>query len=56
MADAVLAGMKAHPLRSDAVDIGEAVAEDQKFAKMATGFGDRRIVDWLWGEQLPRIR
>ncbi len=55
LADAVLAAMKAHPLGSDAADIGEAVADDRKFVQMATGFGGRRIVDWLWGEQLPRI-
>ncbi|MGY4627433.1 hydrogenase expression/formation protein HypE [Bradyrhizobium sp. USDA 4486] len=55
LADAVLAAMKAHPLGSDAADIGEAVADNRKFVQMATGFGGRRIVDWLWGEQLPRI-
>ncbi|WFU23544.1 hydrogenase expression/formation protein HypE [Bradyrhizobium sp. CB1717] len=54
-ADAVLAAMKAHPLGSDAADIGEAVADNRKFVQMATSFGGRRIVDWLWGEQLPRI-
>ncbi|MGY3033676.1 hydrogenase expression/formation protein HypE [Bradyrhizobium sp. USDA 4354] len=55
LADAVLAAMKAHPLGSDAADIGEAVADNRKFVQMATSFGGRRIVDWLWGEQLPRI-
>ncbi|MDA9401012.1 MULTISPECIES: hydrogenase expression/formation protein HypE [unclassified Bradyrhizobium] len=54
-ADAVLAAMKAHPLGSNAADIGEAVADDHKFVQMTTDFGGRRIVDWLWGEQLPRI-
>ncbi|MEY9591133.1 hydrogenase expression/formation protein HypE [Bradyrhizobium yuanmingense] len=54
-ADAVLAAMKAHPLASDAADIGEAVADDHKFVQMTTCFGGRRVVDWLWGEQLPRI-
>jgi len=55
LADAVLAAMKAHPLGAEAADIGEAVAGERKFVQMATGFGGRRIVDWLWGEQLPRI-
>ncbi|MBP0115905.1 MULTISPECIES: hydrogenase expression/formation protein HypE [Bradyrhizobium] len=55
LADAVLAAMKAHPLGAEAADIGEAVADERKFVQMATGFGGRRIVDWLWGEQLPRI-
>jgi len=32
------------------------VHEDaQHFVQMTTGFGGRRIVDWLTGEQLPRI-
>jgi hydrogenase expression/formation protein HypE len=52
---AVLAAMKAHPLGRDAADIGEAVADDHRFVQMTTSFGGGRIVDWLSGEQLPRI-
>ncbi|WP_315713485.1 MULTISPECIES: hydrogenase expression/formation protein HypE [unclassified Bradyrhizobium] len=55
LAGAVLAAMRAHPLGSDAADIGEAVADDHRFVQMATSFGGGRIVDWLSGEQLPRI-
>ncbi|MGJ4891754.1 hydrogenase expression/formation protein HypE [Bradyrhizobium sp. HKCCYLS3077] len=55
VAGAVLAAMKAHPLGYDAADIGEAVADDHRFVQMATSFGGGRIVDWLSGEQLPRI-
>ncbi|KRQ98585.1 hydrogenase expression/formation protein HypE [Bradyrhizobium valentinum] len=55
MADAVLAAMKAHPLGCDAADIGEAVADNHQFVQMSTSFGGGRIVDWLSGEQLPRI-
>ncbi|SFN60720.1 hydrogenase expression/formation protein HypE [Bradyrhizobium sp. Ghvi] len=55
LADAVLAAMKAHPLGSGAADIGEAVADNRKFMQMATGFGGPRLLDWSWGEQLPRI-
>ncbi|MGL3210822.1 hydrogenase expression/formation protein HypE [Bradyrhizobium sp. BR 1433] len=55
MADAVLAAMKAHPLGSDAADIGEAVADRHHLVQMSTSFGGGRIVDWLSGEQLPRI-
>jgi hydrogenase expression/formation protein HypE len=55
VADAVLAAMKAHPLGRDAADIGEAVADDHQFVQMSTSFGGGRIVDWLSGEQLPRI-
>jgi hydrogenase expression/formation protein HypE len=31
------------------------VADDQRFVQMTTAFGGGRIVDWLSGEQLPRI-
>ncbi len=55
VADAVLAAMKAHPLGLEAADIGEAVADDHQFVQMSTSFGGGRIVDWLSGEQLPRI-
>lgn len=54
-ADTVLAAMKAHPLGRDAAQIGEAVADDHRFVQIATSFGGGRIVDWLSGEQLPRI-
>ena len=54
-ADAVLAVMRAHPLARDAALIGMAVADDQRFVEMSTAFGGGRIVDWLAGEQLPRI-
>lgn len=55
LADAVLGAMKAHPLGRDAADIGEAISDDHHFVQMTTGFGGGRIVDWLSGEQLPRI-
>jgi hydrogenase expression/formation protein HypE len=54
-ADAVLAAMRAHPLGRDAAMIGEVVADDHRFVQMTTAFGGGRIVDWLVGEQLPRI-
>lgn len=53
--NAVLAAMRAHPLGSDAADIGEAIADDHHFVQMATSFGGNCIVDWLSGDQLPRI-
>ncbi|MGY4498146.1 hydrogenase expression/formation protein HypE [Bradyrhizobium sp. GM24.11] len=55
LAAAVLAAMRVHPLGRDAAEIGEAVADDHHFVQMATSFGGGRIVDWLSGEQLPRI-
>jgi hydrogenase expression/formation protein HypE len=54
-ADALLAAMRAHPLGRDAAVIGTVVADDQCFVQMTTSFGGGRIVDWLSGEQLPRI-
>ena len=51
----LLAAMQAHPLGSDAAIIGEVVEDDNSFITMETGFGGGRIVDWLAGEQLPRI-
>ncbi len=54
-AERLLAAMRAHPLGADAAIIGEVVADDMGFVTMETGFGGTRIVDWLAGEQLPRI-
>jgi hydrogenase expression/formation protein HypE len=51
----VLAAMRAHPLGRDAVVIGTVEADAHHFVQMRTAFGGRRIVDWLTGEQLPRI-
>jgi hydrogenase expression/formation protein HypE len=54
-AEAVLAAMRAHPLGRGAARIGEVVADEHRFVQMTTGLGGRRIVDWLSGDQLPRI-
>jgi hydrogenase expression/formation protein HypE len=54
-ADRLLAAMRAHPLGRGAAIIGEAIADRHHFVQMDTRFGGRRIVDWLAGEQLPRI-
>jgi hydrogenase expression/formation protein HypE len=54
-AAACLAAMRAHPLGREAAIIGSAVADDRLFVQMTTAFGGGRIVDWLSGEQLPRI-
>ncbi|MEF8794569.1 hydrogenase expression/formation protein HypE [Thiohalorhabdus sp.] len=53
--DELLAAMRAHPLGWEAADIGEAVADERGFVQMETAFGGNRLVDWLYGEQLPRI-
>jgi hydrogenase expression/formation protein HypE len=54
-AEALLAVMKAHPLGQDSAIIGRAVEDENRFVEMHTAFGGGRIVDWLAGEQLPRI-
>jgi hydrogenase expression/formation protein HypE len=54
-ADALLATMRGHPLGRHAAIIGEVIADDHHFVQMETGFGGDRIIDWLAGEQLPRI-
>jgi hydrogenase expression/formation protein HypE len=54
-ADRLLTTMRAHPLGRNAALIGEAIADAHHFVQMETTFGGRRVVDWLTGEQLPRI-
>jgi len=54
-ADRLLAVMRAHPLGQDAAIIGTVVEDRHHFVQMETSFGGNRIVDWLAGEQLPRI-
>ena len=53
--DAVLAAMRAHPQGAEAAVIGTVTEDAHGFVQMATRFGGRRIVDWLTGDQLPRI-
>ncbi len=57
MADAelLLRTMHAHPLGKDAALIGVVTEDSNGFVEMQTRFGGNRIVDWLAGEQLPRI-
>ena len=51
----VVAALRAHPLGRDAAIIGEVIEDPLHFVQMETTFGGRRNVDWLTGEQLPRI-
>jgi hydrogenase expression/formation protein HypE len=53
--DAVLDAMRAHPLGGDARLIGEVVAEHPSMVLMKTEIGGTRVLDTLFGEQLPRI-
>jgi hydrogenase expression/formation protein HypE len=54
-AEALLAVMRAHPLGRDAAQIGVCRADSHHFVQMETAMGGNRVVDWLAGEQLPRI-
>ena len=51
----LLAAMRAHPLGRDASIIGEVIADDRNFVQLKTKLGGLRMMDWLVGEQLPRI-
>jgi hydrogenase expression/formation protein HypE len=54
-AEQLLAVMRLHPLGVNAEIIGEVVEDAHCFVQMETSFGGKRVVDWLSGEQLPRI-
>jgi hydrogenase expression/formation protein HypE len=54
-AEPILAKMREHPLGRDARIIGRVVSEHPRMLLMKTSVGGTRIVDVLFGEQLPRI-
>jgi hydrogenase expression/formation protein HypE len=54
-AEGLLAVMRAHPLGARAAQIGSVIDDPHHFVQMRTRFGGRRMVDWLSGDQLPRI-
>jgi hydrogenase expression/formation protein HypE len=54
-AEAILKRMRDHPLGRDARLIGEVVAEHPRMVLMKTEIGGTRVVDVMFGEQLPRI-
>lgn len=54
-AETLLAAMRTHPQGQQAAIIGTVVEDPHGFVQMKTKFGGRRMVDWLSGEQLPRI-
>lgn len=51
----LLVAMRAHPLGRNAAIIGKVTEDPAHMVQMKTDFGGTRIVDWLAGEQLPRI-
>ena len=54
-AERLLDILRRHPLGANAADIGEVVEDEHRFVRMETSFGGQRVIDWLSGEQLPRI-
>ena len=53
--EAALGAMRAHPLGTGSVIIGEVVPEPAGLVLQNTGFGGARVVDMLVGDPLPRI-
>jgi hydrogenase expression/formation protein HypE len=55
MAEVVLQQMRQHELGRDAAIIGEVVADHPGMVLMKTEIGGTRVLDVMFGEQLPRI-
>jgi hydrogenase expression/formation protein HypE len=55
MATAALKQMQAHPLGRHAAIIGKVVSEHVGMVLMKTQIGGTRVLDVMFGEQLPRI-
>jgi hydrogenase expression/formation protein HypE len=55
VADRVLARMRQHPLGAESAMIGEVGGKHAGMVLMKTRVGGTRVVDTLFGEQLPRI-
>jgi hydrogenase expression/formation protein HypE len=55
MADAVLEQMRQNRLGQDAAIIGEVVEAHSGMVLMKTEIGGTRVLDVMFGEQLPRI-
>ena len=51
----VLKAMREINTGTDAAIIGEVTEDPMRLVRMQTGVGGERVVDWLHGEQLPRI-
>lgn len=54
-AEVALAALRAHPLGAAAARIGEITEDARCFVQIRTHLGGWRMLDWLAGEQLPRI-
>jgi hydrogenase expression/formation protein HypE len=55
MAERVLGAMRKNPLGRESAVIGEVVGQHKGMVLMKTSVGGTRVVDVLFGEQLPRI-
>jgi hydrogenase expression/formation protein HypE len=55
MAEVVLGRMKQHDLGREAAIIGQVVKDHPGMVLMKTGVGGTRVLDVMFGEQLPRI-
>ena len=54
-AEAALKTMREAPYGENAAIIGTVTDENKGVVEMTTPFGGKRLIDWLDGEQLPRI-
>lgn len=54
-AERLLDAMHTHPHGAAAAIIGDVVEDKHAMIQMRTRFGGARVVDWIAGEQLPRI-
>lgn len=54
-AEDILGAMRGHPLGESAAIVGEIIEDPMRLVRMATSIGGERVIDWLHGEQLPRI-
>jgi hydrogenase expression/formation protein HypE len=54
-AEKALSAMRAHPLGSEAVILGEVKQCDRAPLALRTAYGSHRVIGMLTGEQLPRI-
>jgi hydrogenase expression/formation protein HypE len=54
-AEVILAAMRDDTLGADAAIIGEVTSDPMQLVRMVTAIGGERVIDWLHGEQLPRI-
>jgi hydrogenase expression/formation protein HypE len=54
-AELLVAAMRRHALGHSAAVVGEIIEDPLRLVRMATRIGGERVIDWLHGEQLPRI-